>query len=91
MTLLAEREGARTDLVAAAHSLRLLVVVLVIPFAFSFSGLQGIDLLPPGPRAAHGRGWCGLAGAGHGAGDRGHARLGRANPWFMGALWCPWC
>ena len=30
MTLLAERVGARTDLVAAAHSLRLMVVVLVL-------------------------------------------------------------
>ena len=28
MTLLAEREGGRTDLVAAAHSLRLLIVTL---------------------------------------------------------------
>lgn len=31
MTLLAEREGARTDLVAASHSLRMLIVVLVVP------------------------------------------------------------
>ena len=31
MTLLAERYGARTDLVAAAHSLRLLVVTLSVP------------------------------------------------------------
>lgn len=32
MTLLAEREDARTDLVAASHSLRMLIVVLVMPF-----------------------------------------------------------
>jgi uncharacterized membrane protein AbrB (regulator of aidB expression) len=36
MTLLAEREGARTDLVAAAHSLRLLIVTLSVPFAITF-------------------------------------------------------
>jgi hypothetical protein len=85
MTLLAEREGARTDLVAAAHSLRLLIVVLVIPFAFTFSGLQGIDLIPPGPRQAQ---WPGLAllAVATGAGAWVMQRLGRANPWFMGAL-----
>lgn len=33
MTLLAERENARTDLVAASHSLRLLIVTVSIPFA----------------------------------------------------------
>lgn len=33
MTLLAEKEGARTDLVAASHSLRMLIVVVVVPFA----------------------------------------------------------
>jgi membrane AbrB-like protein len=85
MTLLAEREGARTDLVAAAHSLRLLIVVLVIPFAFTFSGLQGIDLTPPGPRQAQWPGFAWLLAA-TGAGGWVMLRLGRANPWFMGAL-----
>lgn len=85
MTLLAEREGARTDLVAAAHSLRLLIVTLVIPFAFTFSGLQGIDMTPPGPRDANGPGLALLALA-TGAGAWVMQRLGRANPWFMGAL-----
>ncbi len=32
MTLLSERHGARTDLVAAAHSVRLLCVVIAVPF-----------------------------------------------------------
>lgn len=85
MTLLAEREGARTDLVASAHSLRLLIVTLVIPFAFTFSGLHGIGLTPPGPRAAHWPGFALLA-LGTGAGAWVMQRLGRANPWFMGAL-----
>ncbi len=85
MTLLAEREGARTDLVASAHSLRLLIVTLVIPFAFTFSGLQGIDLTPPGPRSAQ---WLGLVLLAllTGAGAWVMQRLGRTNPWFMGAL-----
>jgi uncharacterized membrane protein AbrB (regulator of aidB expression) len=41
MTLLSERENARTDLVAASHSLRLLIVTITIPFALQWSGLQG--------------------------------------------------
>lgn len=85
MTLLAEREGARTDLVAASHSLRLVVVTLLIPFAFTFSGLKGIDLTPPGPREVQ---WAGLAilAVATGAGAWAMDKLGRANPWFMGAL-----
>lgn len=34
MTLMAERRGAQTELVASAHSLRVLLVTLIIPFAF---------------------------------------------------------
>jgi membrane AbrB-like protein len=85
MTLLAEREAARTDLVAASHSLRLLLVTILVPFAFSFSGLHGIDLMPPGPRSVH---WPGLAllGLATGLGAWLLERTGRANPWFIGAL-----
>ncbi len=85
MTLLAEREHARTELVAAAHSMRLLVVTLTIPFAFTFSGLHGLDVTPPGPREVH---WAGLAllAAATGAGAWVMDKLGRANPWFLGAL-----
>jgi membrane AbrB-like protein len=85
MTLLAEREGARTDLVAASHSLRLLIVTLAIPFSFSLSGLHGIGLAPTGPRLVQ---WGGLALllAATGVGAWLMRRTGRANPWFMGAL-----
>jgi membrane AbrB-like protein len=89
MTLLAEREGARTDLVAAAHSMRLMIVVLVIPFGMQWAqaywGLQVVDMVPPGPKTAQwpGIAWLALA---TGAGAWSMARLGRANPWFMGAL-----
>jgi len=85
MTLLAERENARTDLVAAAHSLRLLIVTVTIPFAFTYSGLHGIDFTPPGPREAD---WAGLGvlALATGAGAWVMALLGRANPWFLGAL-----
>ena len=85
MTLLAEREGGRTDLVAAAHSLRLLIVTLVVPFAFSLAGLHGLDPTLPGPREVH---WGGLAilVAASVAGAWLMQRTGRANPWFIGAL-----
>ena len=85
MTLLAERAHARTDLVAASHSLRLLLVTLTIPFAMQFSGLHGLDLNPPLLRAVS---WPGLAALalGTAAGAWLLQLLGRANPWFMGAL-----
>ena len=53
MTLLSERVGARTDLVAAAHSLRLMLVTVAIPFAMQWSGLHGLDALPPEIGRAH--------------------------------------
>ena len=43
MSILAERYGARVDLVASAHSLRVLAVVTIIPFGFEFSGFVGTD------------------------------------------------
>ncbi len=89
MTLLAERKGARADLVAAAHSMRLLIVVLVIPFAMQWGkaawGLQAIEFSPPGPKTAQWPGFLWLALA-TGAGALLMDRFGRANPWFMGAL-----
>jgi membrane AbrB-like protein len=41
MSILAERYGARVDLVASAHSLRVLAVVTIIPFGFEWSGIIG--------------------------------------------------
>ena len=43
MALLAEKFGARVDQVAFAQSLRILLVVVVIPFALTFSGVHGTD------------------------------------------------
>lgn len=85
MTLLAEREGARTDLVAASHSVRLLIVTLVVPFAFTLSGVAGLDASFPGPREVSAAGLALLALA-TGAGAQVVRMTGRANPWFMGPL-----
>ena len=56
MSLIAERQRARTDLVAATHSLRVLLVpvpvpvTVRIPFAMQFSGVAHLDLSTPGVR-----------------------------------------
>jgi len=85
MTLLAERNDGRTDLVAAAHSLRLVIVTVGIPFVFSFAGLHGADVAPPVLRTVA---WGPLAvlGAATLAGALALSRVGWANPWFIGAL-----
>jgi membrane AbrB-like protein len=85
MTLLAEREGARSDLVAAAHSIRILVVTLLVPFAFTLTGLHGSDATLPGPREVEPLGLALLAVL-CAAGGWLMQRTGRANPWFMGSL-----
>ena len=85
MTLIAERHGARTDLVAAAHSLRVLLVTLTIPFAMQAWGVSGLDPTPPGAREVSAGGLALLGGLTL-AGAWLMRWLGRANPWFMGAL-----
>ncbi|RJP71349.1 MAG: AbrB family transcriptional regulator [Comamonadaceae bacterium] len=85
MTLIAERQGARTDLVAAAHSLRVLLVTVTIPFALQFWGVSGLDTLTPGLREVQPAGLLALAGLTL-LGALLMQWLGRANPWFMGAL-----
>jgi membrane AbrB-like protein len=89
MTLLAERHGGRTDWVAAAHSLRLVLVVLTLPFAMQWAqshwNLQVDARLLPVPAPSHMGGllWLALATAG---GAAVMVWLKRTNPWFMGAL-----
>lgn len=85
MTLLAERHGARTDLVASAHSLRVLMVTLTLPFAMQAWGVHGVDQAAGALRTVHPGGLLVLAGL-TGLGVALMRRTGRANPWFMGAL-----
>ena len=85
MTLLAEREGARTDLVASSHSLRILIVAVTVPFAMQYSGLHGLYPAPALLRVVDPAGLAWLA-VFTGLGALVIRQLGRANPWFMGAL-----
>lgn len=85
MTLISERYGAQTELVAASHSLRILLVTLVVPFFFQWAGLHGLDTTLPATRTVDGPGLA-LLGLLTGVGCWVMVRLGRANPWFIGAL-----
>ena len=85
MTLLAERQHARTDLVAAAHSLRVLIVTVLVPFAMQWGGWGQVDILPPPVREVQASGLL-LMGALTLLGVGAMLWLQRANPWFMGAL-----
>jgi membrane AbrB-like protein len=85
MTLLAESVGARTDLVAAAHSLRLMVVTISVPFAMQWSGLHGLDINPSSAKSVDAAGLALLAFA-TGAGALAMRATGRTNPWFIGSL-----
>lgn len=89
MTLLAERFGARTDWVAAAHSMRLVMVVIAVPFGSLWAqhqwGLKVDASWLPSARLAQ---WPGLhyLGLVTAAGGWVMLKLRRNNPWFMGAL-----
>jgi len=85
MTLLGERYGARPDRIALAQSLRILVVVIVIPFALTYSGAHGLD---PYDAAAVPLHWGNLAILLATAALAGAAvaRLGLPNGFMFGAL-----
>lgn len=85
MAVLAERHGGRTELVAAAHSMRLLMVVLVIPFGFQWAGLHGLDPFVPGPQVVHAGGLLGLIAL-TAAASLLLQRLKKPNPWVLGSL-----
>ena len=85
MTVLAERHGGRADVVASAHSLRVLMVVLIVPFGLQWAGLHGIDASLPGPRAVHAPGLALLLALAL-AGGLAARRLGVANAWMLGPL-----
>jgi uncharacterized protein len=85
MTILAEREHARTDLVASAHSLRVLIVTISIPFAVQWMGWRGLDQTPDQIQQFSLNGLV-ILGLATGVGGFIMKILGRSNAWFIGAL-----
>lgn len=85
MAVLAERHGAAVDRVAAAHSLRLLLVLLILPISFQWAGVHGIDASAPLLHEVRPAGLA-LLLALSAAGVWGMQRLGLPNPFVLGAL-----
>ncbi len=86
MATFAEQHGARIDRVASAHSLRVMLVVLVLPFGYQWTGLHGVD-----PWSGAGRGPLTLpalleVGLITAAAALLLHRLRQPNPWVLGAL-----
>ncbi len=63
MSVLGEPFGARVDLVAAAQSLRILLVVVTIPSVYAILGVHGLDPYAPGTTEFSPRGFALLMAA----------------------------
>ena len=85
MANLAERHGARIDRVATAHSVRVLLVVVTVPFIFQWWGVAGLDPTVPGPREVHGAGLALLVALTCVAGAI-FMKLRLPNPWVLGPM-----
>jgi uncharacterized protein len=85
MAVLGEHHGGRIDRIAAAHSLRVLIVVVTIPFALQMAGLRGVDAAAPGPEQVHLGGLLLLAALTV-IGAFAAARLRMPNAWVLGPL-----
>ena len=85
MAAQADRYGGRVDRVAAAHSLRIMMVAIVVPFALQFSGVRGVDPYAPAAAQFQPTGLL-LLGAVAAAGAIVLARLGVPNQWMLGPL-----
>jgi hypothetical protein len=85
MAVLAERHGGQVDRVAAAHSLRVLLVVVLIPFGYQAAGIHGADAALPGVQAVQPIGLALLLAASL-LGVGLVLRLRWPNPWVLGAL-----
>lgn len=85
MSVLGERYGARVDEVAAGQSLRLMLVVVVIPWAFAALKLHGADAFQPGANEVRSLGLVALLVATL-VGGLVLQRAGFANAFVLGAL-----
>ena len=85
MTILGERFGARSDHVVLAQALRVVIVVVLVPFAFTALGLHGSDAYRPAQVSVDGVGLLALLGLAALAGGT-LAKLRMPNAWMLGPL-----
>lgn len=85
MAVLAERYEATVDRVAAAHSLRILLVVLTIPALYAMAGVHGLDPYVPGPKGVQPLGLIVLIAVTAGAAFVLQSRR-LPNPWVIGPM-----
>jgi membrane AbrB-like protein len=85
MAVQGERHGAAVDRIAAAHSLRILMVVLIIPFGFKFWNVHGLDPFVPGARNVDYAGLAALVALSC-LGTLAMMRLKWPNVWVIGPL-----
>ncbi len=85
MANLADRHGGAVDRIAAAHALRVMLVVSLLPFALTFAGVQGSDLYVPLAREVDARTFPLLVGASL-LGVAAFKLLRIANAWVLGPL-----
>jgi len=85
MGVLAERYGAALDKVAFAQSLRIVLVIVIVPAVLTFSGAHGADMYQPSPGELSYPGLTLLLLLALVVGAV-LARLGVPNPWMLGPL-----
>lgn len=85
MTILGERFGARPDRVVLAQSLRVMIVVVIVPLAFSSLGIHGIGPYRPAHLDVDAAGLLALLAAAAAAGAL-LAKLRVPNAWMLGPL-----
>ena len=85
MVVAGERCGARADRVALAQSLRVLIVVIVVPYALTYGGVVGTDAYRPESLPLH-PARLGILLAIAGAAGWALALTGAPNPFMLGAL-----
>jgi uncharacterized protein len=85
MALQGERSGGRVETIAAAHSLRIMMVVIAVPFAFRWLGIHGSDAYLPGARVVDPAGLAALVAVTSFAGFA-LQRTRSPNAWVIGPL-----
>ncbi|MGB2816771.1 MAG: AbrB family transcriptional regulator [Burkholderiaceae bacterium] len=85
MAVMAERHGGQVERVAAAHSLRIMLVVLIVPLLLNAFDVHGLDPYVPSARQFS---WSGFAllTAATGLAALAMRRLGSPNSWMIGPL-----